>query len=300
MTRWDALDLEGATPIHRGWSADQKYRVCDQAGQCYLLRLSPQDTEAAKALEFRMMRRMAAQGIPMCQPVDFGRAPQGVYSLQSWIDGVDAEQAVPAMAETRQYAHGLAAGHILSRIHAIPAPEEITPWPVRYARKIQENIEKYHACPQRYDDGGAFLHFVAANRHCIQDRPSSAQHGDFHLGNMMIDRMDTLTIIDFDRAGFGDPWEDFRRIPWCAQKSPAFACGMIDGYFVNGVPPAFWRLLALYIAANALGALSWAQPFGQEEVDVIRRQGMDVLQWYDGMENLVPSWYRFYRRTDRG
>ena len=117
---------------------------------------------------------------------------------------------------------------------------------------------------------------------------------------MMIDRTDTLTIIDFDRAGFGDPWEDFRRIPWCAQKSPAFACGMIDGYFEDGVPPAFWRLLALYIAANALGALSWAQPFGREEVDVIRRQGMDVLQWYDGMENLVPSWYRFYLRTDRG
>lgn len=72
-------------------------------------------------------------------------------------------------------------------------------------------------------------------RELLRDRPQCFQHGDYHIGNMMVDQ-DGLAIIDFDRYDFGDPWEEFNRIVWCAQTAPAFACGMVDGYF--GGPPA--------------------------------------------------------------
>lgn len=33
-------------------------------------------------------------GIPMCQSIEFGTCDEGVYSLQSWIDGKDAEEEI--------------------------------------------------------------------------------------------------------------------------------------------------------------------------------------------------------------
>jgi aminoglycoside phosphotransferase (APT) family kinase protein len=109
---------------------------------------------------------------------------------------------------------------------------------------------------------------------------------------MMIDRTGRLTIIDFDRDDYGDPWEEFNRIVWCAQAAPAFAAGMVDGYFGGAVPMEFWKLLALYISSNALGSLPWAIPFGEEEIRVMQNQAAQVLQWYDNMQNPVPTWYR--------
>ena len=59
----------------------------------------------------------------MCNPIEFGTCEEGVYSIQSWIDGVDAEESVPTLSDTEQYVYGLEAGRILRKIHSIPAPE---------------------------------------------------------------------------------------------------------------------------------------------------------------------------------
>jgi aminoglycoside phosphotransferase (APT) family kinase protein len=67
---------------------------------------------------------------------------------------------------------------------------------------------------------------------------------------------------------------------------------MVDGYFKGNVPQAFWDLLALYICSNTIGSLSWAIPFGEGEVGVMRKQASNVLNWYSHMQTTVPSWYR--------
>ena len=54
----------------------------------------------------------------------------------------------------------------------------------------------------------------------------------------------------------------------------------------------FWKLLALYISSNTLSSLPWAIPFGEKEIQVMQNQAAQVLQWYDGMKNPVPTWYR--------
>ena len=150
----------------------------------------------------------------------------------------------------------------------------------------------YEACPLKYERGGdAFLSYIARNRHLLKDRPQSYQHGDYHIGNMMINQDGVLIVIDFDRDDFGDPWEEFNRIVWCAQVAPAFASGMVDGYFDGEVPLEFWKLLALYISSNTLSSLPWAIPFGEKEIQVMQNQAEQILQWYDEMARVVPVWY---------
>ena len=50
----------------------------------------------------------------MCLPFEFGTCEEGVYSIQSWINGEDAEGTIMAMEETQQYRYGLNAGKILA------------------------------------------------------------------------------------------------------------------------------------------------------------------------------------------
>ena len=200
--------------IEKGWSCDEKYCVTDETGTRYLLRITPREKCLYRQEMFQMQQRVAALGVPMCRPVEFGTCEEGVYTVQTWINGVDAEAYIPALPAAEQYAYGRQAGEILQQIHTIPAPDGL---------------------------------------------PS---------------------------------WEEFNRIVWCAQSTPAFACGMVDGYFPNGVPMLFWQLLALYISSNSLSSVPWAIPFGEKEIQVMLDQAEDILSWYDNMEQVIPSWYR--------
>ena len=239
------------------------------------------------------MSEVAQLGIPMCLPVEFGICEEGAYSIQSWIDGEDAESLIMSMNADAQYRFGWNAGRILAKIHTVPAPADALDWESRFNAKIDRKIAMYESCELKYEHGGeAFLDYLAQNRHLLSGRPQSYQHGDYHIGNMMIDRNGVLTIIDFDRDDFGDPWEEFNRIVWCAQAAPAFASGMVDGYFDGKVPIEFWKLLALYICSNTLSSLPWAIPFGEGEIQVMRKQAAQVYEWYNGMTNVVPTWYQ--------
>ncbi len=278
-------------PIDKGWSGDKKYCVTDEIGTKYLYRVSDAAQHETKRAEFEMMQKVASLGIPMCKPLEFGVCNEGVCSIQSWIEGTDAEEIIPTLRDARQYAYGLDAGKILRKIHSIPAPQTQEDWEIRFNRKIDRKIKGYTDCPLKYENGQAFLDYIAANRHLLSNRPQAYQHGDYHIGNMMIDCAGNLQIIDFNRNDYGDPWEEFNRIVWCAQASSLFSSGMVDGYFDGNVPTEFWRLLALYIASNTLSSLYWAIPFGQKEIDTMVKQANDVLSWYDGMRNPVPTWY---------
>lgn len=281
------------TLIDKGWSGDRKYCAVTSDGHKYLLRISSLDRLERKRREYEKMSEVAQLGIPMCQPIEFGACEEGAYSIQSWIDGEDAEEKVMTMDSAAQYHYGLDAGRILTKIHTVPAPKDASSWETRFNAKIDRKIAMYENCKLKYESGGnAFLEYLEQNRYLLRGRPQSYQHGDYHIGNMMIDRNGVLTIIDFDRDDFGDPWEEFNRIVWCAQAAPAFASGMVDGYFDDQVPMDFWKLLALYVCSNTLSSLPWAIPFGDSEIQVMRKQAAQVLQWYDGMKKVVPAWYQ--------
>ena len=283
-------------PIHKGWSGDRKFCAITTGGSRYLLRVSPMERLESKRREFGKMQEVAALGIPMCRPLEFGTCEEGVYSIQSWIDGQEAENALMAMPEDAQYRCGLEAGSILAKIHTVPAPADIPDWESRFNAKIDRKIAMYEACALKLEGGEAFLRYLAENRHLLKGRPQTYQHGDYHVGNMMMDTEGNLTVIDFDRYDFGDPWEEFNRIVWCAQAAPAFASGMVDGYFNGPVPMEFWKLLALYICSNTLSSLPWAVPYGETQIQVMRSQAAEILDWYGGMTHVVPGWYS---RTDK-
>ncbi len=292
-------------PIDKGWSSDKKYRITAANGTKYLLRVTPEDKpksgsgpsfggqgmQNAKQVNlFHIQQKVTALGVPMSRPIACGRCKDGFYSIQTWIEGSDAEETIPGLTDAEQYAYGLEAGRILKTIHSIPAPDTQPQWETRFNAKMDRKIKMYRECPVKFDGAEDIIAYIEANRHLLKGRPQSFQHGDYHVGNMMIEK-NRIVIIDFDRFDYGDPWEEFNRITWCAQCSPLFASGMVNGYFDGEVPMEFWRLLALYISSNMLSSIPWAISFGEQEIQTMLKQAGDVLEWYDHMRNPVPTWY---------
>lgn len=278
--------------IDKGWSGDQKYCVTDSQGNKFLLRVSPIEQYEKKKSEYAMTRQLANLGVAMCKPLAFGISDEGVYTIQTWIDGFDAIDIIPNLTNEAQYAYGLEAGKILQVIHQIPACDGIEDWETRFNHKADRKIKMYEKHPVPQVNGQAFIDYINSHRYLLRNRVQTYQHGDYHIGNMMIGRDQQLYIIDFNRNDFGDPWEEFNRIVWCAQVSPLFATGMINGYFKNDVPMLFWELLALYVSNNTLSSLSWAFSFGQDQIQIMVKQANEVLSWYDYMTKTIPTWYK--------
>ncbi|NJP41330.1 phosphotransferase [Oscillospiraceae bacterium HV4-5-C5C] len=280
-------------PITKGWSADHKYQVTDTAGRCYFLRISPAGLARERQQLFEIEQQLYRAGVPMAQPLVIEVAGDSVCLLESWIEGQDMETALPALTNTQQYELGVRSGEIPRQIHALPAPADQEDWAVRFSRKTDRKIKAYHDCGLRFNGDEAILSYLAQQRALLINRPQCFQHGDYHVGNMMLEQGE-LRIIDFDRCDYGDPWEEFNRIVWSAALSPAFATGQLDGYFGGRPPLAFFRLLAFYIASNTLSSVSWAIPFGKGEVTTMLEQAQLVLAWFKQMENPVPGWYHAF------
>ncbi len=277
-------------PIPKGWSGDKKYCAVASDGTKYLLRIATKEKADRYRETFEIQQKIAALDIPMCRPVSIGACEEGVYTIETWIDGQDAEEVIPYLSDSQQYAYGLEAGRILKKIHAIPAPKNQADWETRFIEKMNRKRKQYADCPIQFEGADNMIAYMEKNQHLLKDRPQSLQHGDYHIGNMMLEN-NQIVIIDFERYDYGDPWEEFNRIVWSAQKSPLFASGMVNGYFNGEVPNAFWKLLALYICSNTLGSIAWAPSFGEKEITTMLHQAEDVLRWYDNMSNVIPTWY---------
>ena len=276
-----------------GWSSDEKYIVTDQTGKKLLLRTAKKDQFETKRAEFEFLQKIEQLGVTASRPVDFGRFEDGVYTLYTWIEGESMESALPALPAKEQYALGYEAGQILKRIHSIPAPEGIMPWDERMGRKMDRKIRMARECEIEIPGREQMIAYIDSHRHLLKDRVQCMQHGDYHCGNLVLTPNHHVGVIDFNRFDVAEPWEEFNRIVWCAQASPLFASGRINGYFheEGAVPADFFPLVTMYILSNQLSSLPWAIPFGQKEIDVMLRQANEVLAWYENCTRDIPSWY---------
>ena len=283
-------------------------------GKKYLLRVTPGKINPDFITLFEAQKKCASiisaaenipmQQVPMSIPIECGKLDdihafcddirqhtEGTYAVYAWADGGAAEPAVAVMPAAEQYAFGLRAGRVLKYIHEVPAPDDVQNWEKRINVSIENKLRLCRECSIKNDVADSFVEYIKANRHLLKNRPQTFRHGDYHIGNFLVNDSGELIVIDFNRSDFGDPWQEFNRLVWSAHLSPYFASGIVNGYFDNAVPPEFWKLLALYTCINGIASVPWAVRFGEEEIQVMLRQTREVYEWYNGMTNEIPSWY---------
>lgn len=276
--------------LNKGFSKDQKFCVIKDNTK-FLLRISKHKTWTQKEKEIEIIRKIESLDISMCKTVEYGVLDEGVYHIQTWINGTDLREVIEAMSLEEQYQLGYAAGQTLNKIHTVEVPFPCEEWSKRYNEKIDLKIKNYLECPLKYENGNIFIDYLNNNRSLLKDRPNRILHGDFHIGNFMINQNRELVIIDFEGFQYGDPWDEFDRLVWCTEKSPKFAKGMVDGYFNNDVPIAFWKTVCLYICNNIISSLPWAMNYGEEQINIMKKLAMNELRWYKDFTRIIPTWY---------
>lgn len=280
-------------PVNKGWSSDKKYYAKTANDKQFLIRIADISQYDHKKAEYENMKRVAALGIPMQQPVDFGVCNDGksVFLMLTWMEGNDAEEILPLLSETEQYVLGMKAGKILKEMQTIETLPPSDDWFNNYGVKIDHYIQNYRNCGLTFEGDEQLIAYIEQNRHIMKNRTMCLTHDDYHPGNLILNKDQELFVIDFQRLRMVEPYHALAGVQFSAKPCPHFATGQLNAYFDGEPPEDFWRLLALYMACVAVNALPWSIPFGQVEIDFAYRQIADILSWYDNMQLVVPTWY---------
>ncbi|MEU0686393.1 phosphotransferase enzyme family protein [Streptomyces uncialis] len=107
--------------------------------------------------------------------------------------------------------------------------------------------------------------------------PLAFTHGDAQPGNLMWSAAGRAVWIDFERSRFAPAVQDFVRLatgPWADR--PALRSAFLTGYG-RRPGPAERHALRCFAALDAVGALAWGPPNGDDEVTARGRRTLDLL-----------------------
>ncbi|MDZ3830803.1 MAG: phosphotransferase [Sphingopyxis sp.] len=303
---------EGLSALERlSGGANMESWAFDWAGQPYVLRRAPSADYMA--------------GRP------FGHADEAALVMAAAAAGVKAPQVVGVLEE----ADGLGTGYVMRRVAAEVRPARIVaaPPPSLLADLARE-LAHIHAIPRcaipaaipLMDTAAALAELKArflsygggrpvialAIQWCEEHRPAAADpvlvHGDYRMGNIMVDADGLAAVLDWELAHLGDAHEDLAfgcMTAWRfgALDRPAFGIGSLDEYFAayqaaGGavVDPARFRFWLIYRTLWwALGCLQMGQAWRSgadtavERVVVGRRTAEQELDLLLLLETEVPE-----------
>lgn len=207
--------------------------------------------------EAALVQAAARAGVPVPEVVAAGGAdsPLGVpFVLTGRLGG----EALPTrLFRDPRYAPGVAlltdqAAAALAAVHAIsPGEVELVPHDlVAYYRQVLDVLGERRPALElayRWLDG-----------HRPPARPEAVVHGDFRLGNLLVDETGLRAVLDWELAHLGDPLED---LAWPAIRAWRFDKVRPPGAFCER---ASW--IAAYEAASGVpverSALAWWEVAG--------------------------------------
>ena len=291
MTILDELEQYSKEFIQKGYSEEMKYKV--KADKNYFFKISPLSFTKKKDLEVKYISVLEKE-IKFPKLVEMKFETNSILSLYEWIDGVDIREYVSKLTGEELYQYGMQAGSFLKKIHSLSIEEISVNWQEYYIQKSKKKIHSFRKLNENFAEIETFIDFIQSHQYLLKYRPISLCHGDYHVGNMMIElETKKLVIIDFGSLEIGDPIEEFNRMIWNAQLSEEFATGLINGYF-NGknIPDDFWKLMAYYMACDVVGSIPWAINFGDNQLEIMFKRAKLVLDWFDDFKRVIPKFYK--------
>lgn len=291
MTILDQLEQYPKEFIQKGYSEEIKYKV--KADKNYFLKISPLSFTKKKELEVKYISALEKE-IKFPKLVEMKFETNSILSLYEWIDGVDIREYVSKLTGEELYQYGIQAGSFLKKIHSLSIEEILVNWQEYYIQKSKKKIHSFRKLNENFAEIETFIDYIQSHQSLLKYRPISLCHGDYHVGNMMIElETKKLVIIDFGSLEIGDPMEEFNRMIWNAQLSEQFATGLINGYF-NGkiIPDDFWKLMAYYMACDVVGSIPWAVNYGNDQLTIMLERAKIVLDWFDNFERVIPKFYK--------
>jgi len=288
--------LQNASKIERltkGYSPDKKFVVHVDDKKC-LLRVGNIEGFEKKKSEFNILNELQQYNVQSSKPINIGVIDDlGVcYTIYSYLDGIDAKEAIPTLTEQEQYKIGMEAGEQLTRMHLYKAPPTMDTWYTRAMKKHYRYLEAYKTCGIKIKNDEKIIDFIESNKHSLKNRPNYFQHDDFHLENIIVKNKRYVGVIDFNNFDWGDPLHDFVKVALSQRGlSVPFSIGQVQGYFDHNVPKDFWQLYSVYVGMVIFSSVVWGLRFSPEQLDEMIERLYVILEDHKNFEILKPAWY---------
>lgn len=287
--------IERCEPLRQGYSSDLKYILWADGRPRLLLRLSRIEFLARRQREFNALAIHYGRGILCPRPIAFGQTPDRThcFTLLEYLPGDCAEEVLPKLDQRIQRQIGMAAGGELRRLHQLEGDEPSEVWFARRLKKYRSRVQQAREMQLGFPGQREVEEYVEAHVSVLKDSPVRFQHDDFHPGNVILRDGQYAGIIDFNRCDWGDPVEDFYKVPWfSAPLSKAYAQGQTEAYLQHGEVPDFWLRYNLFVAMNLHGSLVWERQNSSSE-----RQSnwldhvVEMVESHDLQTSGPPAWF---------
>jgi aminoglycoside phosphotransferase (APT) family kinase protein len=214
------------SPIPGGASRETWLVEADE--RRWVLRRDPEGSVSLVPIEdeYALISTALAAGVPVPQPLAFepagGRLGTAAM-LMSFVEGTSVAPRILRKPEFEQARARLTAqlGDALARIHSLPVSEVGALLPAVEGDPALAQIDEWE---RQLDEIGEPLPAVELGLRWLRaNAPSPAEprlvHGDFRLGNFIVDEDGLAAVIDWELAHLGDPAED---IGWLCIRSWRF------------------------------------------------------------------------------
>lgn len=224
--------VEKVECLDKGFSTEKKYVLWEDGTPVYLLKLGDIEIRQRRQTDFSIMRQHHQQGVLCSEPYLFGVTEDGsaCYLVLGYIPGRNAEDSLPEMKYEQQYEIGLAAGRELRKLHELTCPDEKFDWAANRRAKYHRRVRMLQELGITFVSQCQIEEYVEDNQPLLDEAPVCFQHDDFHPANLIVHEGRLAGVIDFNRCDWGDPWEDFYKLPWFGVPvSVPFARGQVQG-----------------------------------------------------------------------
>lgn len=203
-------DLE-VTDLHRltgGASRDTWSFGVDGRRLVLQLELPGTRDVGAIATEAAILRAAGDSGVPVANVVSASGDPNDLGAGYLIADRVEGETIARRILRNDDYGRArevLAAdcGRALAAIHAVPTSD------LPDLADVDQLIEWRNRLDELGDPHPTFEHALLwLERHRPPPSGRTLVHGDFRLGNLIVDRHGLAAVIDWELAHIGDPMED--------------------------------------------------------------------------------------------
>jgi len=292
-------EFESIERLDKGWSGEEKYVITCSGVKKYLLRIVDASMYEVKKEQFELLKKVDKLNINTSKPIDFGMLNEGkVYTLLTWLEGEDAEEAVSKLSDKDAYNLGFKAGEMLRKLHSIPVDlKDEKTWIEKYKLKLERKYKAMYESPIEVPNKDLLREYMDSHLYLLEDRPQGFSHGDYHVGNMIVNNND-IGIIDFEKNKYSDPYDEFKQFIWNVRANEYFETGMINGYFNNDIPSNFFAILKIYAVEQLISFLPWCFKFGEEDVKKGYKLNDDIMKSYDNLKLDIPTWYKGVLKFD--
>ncbi len=239
---------EGADPgelsltVLPGGASRQVISAQNEEGNRWAVRRDPPGGSSFNPLELEYRVVVAARDAGVKVPSPFGLEPAGGrlktpgYAMD-WVDGTSVAPRILRRDEYAEARPKLASqlGEALAHIHSMPG-DVVDGVPASQLDSAPAACELWES---QLDEIGEPLPAVEAGLRWLRLNPpppperESLVHGDFRLGNLIVDAEGLAAVIDWELCHSGDPAED---IGWVCIRSwrfgnddkPVAGCGQLD------------------------------------------------------------------------